>query len=46
MKRGSSVGSALVSGARGPRFDPCSRRGKASVSEHVFLCVICRNDTR
>ena len=27
-KRGSSVVSALASGARGPRFDPRSRRGK------------------
>ena len=27
-KRGSSVVSALASGARGPRFDPCSQRGK------------------
>ena len=28
LKRGSSVVSALASGARGPRFDSCSRRGR------------------
>ena len=37
--------STLASGARGPMFDPRSRRGKVSVSEQVFLSAICRDDT-
>ena len=35
-KCGSSVGSALASGARGPRLDPISQRGNVSVSEHAY----------
>ena len=38
--------STLASGARGPGFDPCSRRGKISVSEHAFLSVIGRDETK
>ena len=41
--RGSSVVSALASGARGPGFDPSGREGNISVSEHAFLC---RDDTK
>ena len=44
-KRGNSVVSALASGARGPRFDPRSRRGKLEF-EHAFSTVICRTLTR
>ena len=43
-KRGSLVVSALTFSARGHGFDPRSRRGKFSVSEHAFLSVICRDD--
>ena len=42
--RGISVVSAVASNARGPGFDPSSRRGKVSVSDHAFLSVICRGD--
>ena len=45
-ERGSSVVSALASGARGPGFDPRDRRGKISVPEHVVLVVICSDDTK
>ena len=38
--------SALAFSARGHGFDPHSRRVNVSVSEHVFLSVICRDDTR
>ena len=45
-KRGSLVVSALAISARGHGFDPRGRRGKISVSEHAFLSVICRDDTK
>ena len=37
---------ALAFSARGQVFDPRSRRDKISVTEHYFLSVICRDDTR
>ena len=27
-------------------FDPCGRLGNILVSEHAFLIVICRDDTK
>ena len=45
-ERGSSVVSAMASGARGPGFDPRNRRGKMSMPEHAFLIVICSDDTK
>ena len=39
-KLGSSGINALASGARGLKFHPHSRRGKVSMSEHVFLSVM------
>ena len=45
-KRGGLVVCALAFSARGHGFDPCSRRGNISESEHVFLSVIYRDDTR
>ena len=45
-KRGSLVVSALAFSARGHGFDPRGRRGKISESEHAFLSVICRDDTK
>ena len=45
-KRGSLVVSELTFSAAGHGFDPRSRRGKKSVSEHVFLSVICMDSTR
>ena len=38
--------SALASGARGPGFNPRDRWGKISVSEHTFLSVIFRDNTK
>ena len=32
--------------ARGHGFVPRARRGKITVSEHAFLSVICRDDTK
>ena len=46
VKRGSLVVSALAFSARGHWFDPSGRRGNISVSEHVFLSVICRDDAK
>ena len=46
VKRGSLVVSALAFSARGHGFDPHSRLGKILVSEHAFLSVICRDDTK
>ena len=43
---GSSVDSALASGAIGPGFDPRNRRGRLSVPEHAFLIVICSDDIK
>ena len=40
------VVSALAFSARGHGFDPRGRRRKISVSEHAFLSVICRDDTK
>ena len=45
-KRGSLLVSALISGARRPGFDTRGRPGKLSVSEHAFLSIICRDDTK
>ena len=45
-KRGSLLVSALTSGARRHGFDTRGRRGKLSVSEHAFLSIICRDDTK
>ena len=41
-KHGSSVVSALASGARGPRFDPRSQLE----SVHAFSSVICKDGFR
>ena len=45
-KRGGLVVSVLAFNARGHGFDPISRQENISVTEHAFLCVICRDDTR
>ena len=45
-ERGSLVVSALAFSARGYGFDPHGRLGKILVSEHAFLSVICRDDTK
>ena len=45
-KCGNLVVRALAFGARGHGFDPRGRRGNISVSEHAFLSVICRDDTK
>ena len=45
-QRGSLVVNALAFSSRGHGFDSRSRRGNNSMSEHVFLSVICRDDTR
>ena len=44
--RGSLLVSALAFSARGHEFNPRSRRGKISVSEHALLGVVCRDDTK
>ena len=46
VSSGSLVVSALAFSARGHGFDPRRRRGKISVSEHAFLSVTCRDDTK
>ena len=46
LPHGSLVVSALAFTARGHGFDPHGRRGKILVSEHAFLSVICRDDTK
>ena len=41
---GSSVVSAMASGARGPRFDPRSRQGKFRSQKRISLVSFARMD--
>ena len=40
VKRGSSVVSALASGARGPRIDPRMWQGKFGARTRFLLCLL------
>ena len=45
-KRSSLVVSVLAFSSRGHGLDPRGRREKFSLTEHAFLSIICRDDTR